>query len=138
MRELWLILHFVGLGVSLGAGVAIVALASQARTLSSEQLGAFLKQVRVLTFVGPLGLLLLIVSGLLMLGPAWAAVKTNGMFHTKLTLVVVLFFWIGFQHMRQARARKSGAGPKLPSTIALLVGPSLSVAIIVLAVLVFK
>ena len=138
MRELWLLLHFVGLGISLGAAVSILVLAGRAKGLSSEQLALFLKQVRVLTFVGPLGLLLLIVSGLLMLGPVWAAVKTNGLFHTKLTLVVILFFWIGFQHMSQARARKSGAAPKLPSTVTLLVGPTLSLVIIVLAVLVFK
>jgi len=137
VRDLFLILHFVGLGVGVGASVTMFIIAIATRNLPPAERGRIMGAIGVLRHVGPIGLLILIVSGILLTLPGWPALQSNGLFLAKLLLVLVLVGWVGYGHMRVASARRRGVPPS-PPPLALLPLPLVVVlAVIVLAVLVF-
>ncbi len=137
MRDFWLIVHFLGLGIGMGASVATVAVLFATRNLPPGERGPIIRGIGVLRHVGPTGLLLLIVSGVMLSLPMLDGLLRNGLFHTKLTLVVVLLGWVGYSHMRVARARRAGT-PVSPLPLWLAPLPLVVVSfVILLAVLIF-
>lgn len=136
------ILHFLGLAMGVGTGFAMFTLGFATRQLAPPERAAFMLRATALSRMGSIGLLLLIVSGLGMMWQrgvdvvfAWG----GGLFHVKLTLVVVLIGLVGYMHALTARAKREGGGPimaklAIVGQLTLLVG----ITIVVLAVLAFR
>jgi hypothetical protein len=141
MLDFWLMLHFLGLALGVGTSFAMLRLGSAAQGLPPAERGPFMMCASVVAKNGGLGLGLLIVSGLgLLLGRGVGAVMAWGgpMFHTKLTLVVVLIGAFGYLQVLMKKSRAAdgaAAAARIPlvSRAVLLLG----VATVVFAVLAF-
>jgi uncharacterized membrane protein len=140
--ETFVILHFIGLAMGVGTGFAMFTLGAATRNLPAPERAAFMLRATALSRMGSIGLLLLILSGLGLMWQrgvdvvfAWG----GGLFHVKLTLVVVLLGLVGYMHAVTARAKRAGGGPVMArlarlGQLTLLVG----MTIVVLAVLAFR
>ena len=140
MLDLWLILHFIGLALGVGAGLAMFRLRGAVADMPPAERGAFMMRASVLSKNSSIGLLLLIVSGIgLLMSHGVTAVMVAGgpMFHTKLTLVAILIGLFGYSQvlMKKARSGDAAAATRLPMISTLLM--LLSVSIIITAVLAF-
>jgi uncharacterized membrane protein len=142
MHTLLLIIHFIGLALGLGTGFALFTLGLAAKDMAPADRGAFMRRAMVLGKNGSIGLLLLILSGVWLVfsqGAAEVLAWGGGMFHVKLTLVVILMGTFGYMQMliRQAKGSDGAAAmARLPlvGRIMLL----LNIAIVVTAVLAFS
>jgi uncharacterized membrane protein len=141
MLDLWLIIHFIGLALGVGASFAALTLGLATRSMPPAERGEFMRRASILGKNGSLGLLLLIISGLgIMIGRGVDVVMAWGgpMFHIKLTLVVILIGLVGYLQVLMRKARSSdgaAAAARMPivSRIVLLLG----ISIVVFAVLAF-
>ena len=142
MHKLLLITHFIGLSLGLGTSFAMFTLGLAARDMTPADRGAFMRRAMVIAKNGSIGLLLLILSGVWLVfsqGAAEVMAWGGGMFHVKLTLVVILMGTFGYMQVLIRKAQGSdgaAAMARLPlvSRIMLL----LSIAIVVTAVLAFS
>ena len=135
VRDFWLILHFTGLFIGLGSGFSLLVLNFASNKLSAAEKGAFMRTASILGYIGPAGLVLLLISGLGLTIPVWSSYKSIALFHTKLTLFIVLLLFVGLGHM----LRKRSAGSP-PSTLLKAITPVpfiLGLIIVCLAVLSF-
>lgn len=89
MREVMLILHFIGLTMGLGTGFAHGFLGIAASKMSPDEATRFRMHSLVLSRMGHIGLALLIVSGLYLITPYWAMLPHSPLLITKLSLVSV-------------------------------------------------
>jgi uncharacterized membrane protein len=139
--DLLLILHFIGLALGVGAGLATFSIALGLKGLEPAELGKFMMRISVLRKNGSYGFLLLIASGIGFLverGWAAAAFRGGGFFHAKLTLVVVMAGLLGYSQVLAKKAREQQGGPvmgKLQLVGRVMLG--LGLTVIVLAVLSF-
>jgi len=142
MHKLLLITHFIGLALGLGTGFAMFTLGLATKDMTPADRGAFMRRAMVIAKNGSIGLLLLILSGVWLVfsqGAAEVMAWGGGMFHVKLTLVVILMGTFGYMQVLIRKAQGSdgaAAMARLPlvSRIMLL----LSIAIVVTAVLAFS
>jgi uncharacterized membrane protein len=141
MLSLWLILHFLGVALGVGTGFAMLTLGLSTKDLPTAEQGAFMRRASVIGLNGSIGLSLLLISGvglLLTRGVDVVMAWGGGMFHVKLTLVVVLIAVFGYMQVliRKSRNGDTAAAARLPiiSKIMLLLG----ISIIVTAVLAFQ
>jgi uncharacterized membrane protein len=140
MHKALLITHFLGLALGLGTGFSMLTLGLATSDMPPAERAAFMRRAMALGRNGSIGLLLLLVSGVaLVMTQGVAAVMAwgGGMFHVKLTLVVILMGVFGYMQVliRKARGGDTAAAARLPlasRTILLL-----SIAIVVVAVLAF-
>lgn len=142
MYETLLILHFIGLSLGLGTSFAMFTLNLATKDLEPAERGKFMQRVSVLSRNGSLGLLLLILSGLgivLYRGVGSVFAWGGGLFHAKLTLVVVLCGIVGFMQVTLKKARQTG-DPRLMARLPVLgrIGMITTLTIVVLAVAAFK
>ena len=135
LREAWLIIHFIGLFIGLGSGFALLVLNQVTNKMSPPEKGNFMKTASILAYVGPVGLIILLISGLGLTLPMWDSYKTIGLFHVKLTLFIILFLIVGIGHM--LRKRYAGGPPPAFMKYINLLPISLGLVIIILAVLSF-
>jgi uncharacterized membrane protein len=137
-----LILHFVGLALGVGTGFAMMALGKASAELPAEERTKFMLRAAVLSKNGSVGLALLILSGIGMLlvrGVGATFQAGGGLFHAKLTLVVIMAGLLGYMQATLKKAREAGGGPlmaKLPKLGGAML--MLGLAVIVLAVLAFE
>lgn len=140
MLDFWLIIHFIGLAFGVGASLAVFRLRLATADMAPAERGVFMQRVSVLSKNGSIGLLLLIVSGVgLLVGRGVGVVMAwgGGMFHAKLTLVVILIGLFGYSQVLAKKARSSDGAAAARLVIvsqALLV---VGLSIIVFAVLAF-
>ena len=138
MRDFWLIVHFLSIVIGVGAGFSHFIMIQFAKKLPPDKKTDLIKAVSFLTRIAPVGLFGLILSGIFMTWPLWHGLKTEGLFHVKITLVVILSVLIGYVQILQRKAKKDG-----PASIAgkvKIISPSIqliNLCIIILAVLVF-
>jgi uncharacterized membrane protein len=142
MFPVLLILHFIGLALGVGTGFAMMTLGKASADLSPEERTKFMLRASVLSKNGSIGLGLLILSGLGMLverGFGTVFKLGGGLFHAKLTLVVIMAGLLGYMQATLKKAREAGGGPlmaKLPKLGGAML--MLGLAVIVLAVLAFE
>ena len=139
--DLLLILHFFGLALGVGAGLATFSLSLGLKELEPAERGKFMQRVSVLRKNGSYGLLLLIASGIgFLVERGWeaAAFRGGGLFHAKLTLVVVMAGLLGYSQVLAKKAREK-PGPEIMGKLVLLgrVMLALGLTVIVLAVFAF-
>jgi putative copper export protein len=138
MRELMLIIHFIGLTMALGAGIANLFLGIVASKLQPAERGSFMSKTAILGRMGQIGLALLLLSGFYLITPYWKVLGEMPLLIAKLTLVVILLVLVASILFILRKSKKEN-NPAILAKIRplgmlnLLIG----IAIVILAVLVF-
>lgn len=105
--------HFLGLIFGMGSGFASLFIGIANKKISKEEGPGFMLRLRVLGYMGLIGIILLIVSGGYLATPYWSNIGKMPLFIAKLTLVVVLLVIVLLIDMQWRRALKNGGGPAL-------------------------
>jgi uncharacterized membrane protein len=138
MRELFLIIHFIGLTMALGTGFANMFLAAAASKLEPAERGVFMSRTTVLVRMGQIGLGFLLISGLYLITPYWKALGDLPTLIAKLTCVVLLIVMVTVISLRVRQAKKMNDPTLLAKLKPLgMINFFLGLAIVILAVLTF-
>lgn len=142
MYDLLLVLHFIGVALSVGTGFAFMALGIGTKDMALPERGAFMLRAFVIGRNGSIGLLLLLISGIsmVMIRGGFASVsETFGWpFRIKMILVLIIIGLVGYMESLMKKAKQDKGGPvmaRIPK-----VGPILlftALCVIVSAVLSF-
>lgn len=106
----FLMTHFVGLALAVGASFALFTLRRSGAGLEPAERTKFMQRTLVLSKNGSIGFLLLLVSGLAMLfmrGPGATMAAGGPAFHVKLTLIVILTGVFGYSQVLTKRVRQN-------------------------------
>ena len=138
MREILLIIHFIGLAMGIGTSFGFMFLGKAAAKLPKEEGLKFVLNSFALSKMGHTGLVLLVLSGLMLMMPYWGTLLTTPLLMLKLSFVLVLGALVGIISANAKKAQKGDPLKYLPKVrklgpISLLV----SITIVILAVLVF-
>lgn len=132
-----LIIHFIGLAMGVGTGLAYMFLGIAAEKMEPGARREFLLNLHPLSRMGQIGLLVLVLSGGSLMTPYWSRLGDMKLLIAKLVLVLVLGAVIGINAglMRKARAGNTEVMPRIAvlGRIALLT----AIVIVVLASLSF-
>ncbi|MBS1752830.1 MAG: hypothetical protein KF741_11430 [Ferruginibacter sp.] len=90
MRDIMLILHFIGLVMGLGTSFAHAFLGMAASKMSNDEATRFRMHAHVLSRMGYIGITLLIISGLYLITPYWPILTSTPLLILKLILVLLL------------------------------------------------
>lgn len=90
MREVMLIIHFLGLAMGLGTSIGFMILGIAASKMEKEEARKFGLNTYALSKMGQIGLVLLIVSGLYLMTPYWAVLTAMPLLMIKLVMVTIL------------------------------------------------
>jgi hypothetical protein len=139
MREVMLIIHFIGLTMALGAGFANLFLNTVAAKLEPAERGSFMSKITILGGMGQIGLGLLILSGLFLTTPYWKVLDEMPLFIAKLSLVALLLISVSRILLLLRKAKKEN-NPGLLKNIRPLgmFNFFVGITILVLAVLIFR
>lgn len=105
MREIMLILHFIGLVMGLGTSFAHAFLSIVTSKMTEDESTTFRLQSLVLSKMGNIGIVLLVVSGLYLITPYWKTLPSNPLLILKLALVAILIILIALINWRAKKAR---------------------------------
>jgi hypothetical protein len=138
MKDVMLIIHFLGLILGMGAGVTNFFVGMTNRDMPKEERPKFFLRLRVSGYLGLAGIILLILSGGYLMTPYWATLTSMPTLMAKLVLVLVLLILILIMDQKWRGAVKNNGGPDLMALpklgrFALPIG----ILIIILAVLTF-
>lgn len=89
-----LILHFLGLAMGLGTGFAHAFLGKIISKLDKSEAKKFSHQIKALSLMGSIGILLLIISGVYLIIPFWPSITSFPLLIFKLVLVFILVILI--------------------------------------------
>ncbi len=90
MRDIMLVIHFIGLVMGLGTGFAHMFLGIAGSKMEKAEAEDFAAKVVALDKMGVIGIILLILSGGYLMTPHWANLANLPLLMVKLTLVVIL------------------------------------------------
>lgn len=138
MREVMLIIHLLGLTMGVGTSFAFLFLGKRTSKLEKEDAPKFAVNILSLATMGHIGLTMLIVSGGYLMTPFWRILPSQPLLIAKLSLVVVLTIFIIVMGIVSRKAKKGDLKALLRIR---KMGPFIlltSIAIIILAVLVFR
>ena len=138
MREVMLIVHLLGLVLGVGTSFAFLFLGMRTSKLDSAEAPKFAINTLYLGTMGHIGLTMLIISGGYLMTPYWELLSSKPLLIAKLSLVVVLTIFIIILGVAAKKAKK---GDLTVLKKIRKMGPFtllISVAIVILAVLVFK
>ena len=113
MREVMLILHFIGVTMGLGTSFAHAFLGIATSKMSTDEATKFRLHSLVLSRMGHIGIALLIISGLYLITPFWAILPSSPLLILKLVLVVVLVVLITLINLSTKKAKKRDAEGQL-------------------------
>jgi len=139
MRELMLIIHFIGLTMALGTGFSNLFLGTVASKLDPAERGSFISKTMVLARMGQIGLGLLLLSGFYLITPFWKVLGDMPLLIAKLCLVALLIILVSTSSIMARNAKKQG-NPALMAKIkplgilTFLTG----ITIVIVAVLIFR
>ncbi|MCB9282727.1 MAG: hypothetical protein H6563_01525 [Lewinellaceae bacterium] len=139
MREIILIIHFIGLAMGLGTSLAYMFLGIASSKMAETDALKFQLNLLALSRMGQVGLTLLVVSGLWLMSPHWGLLASSPLLIVKLLLVSVLAVLIFLIHAEGQKAKKGDARIHFQKTaiygrLALFT----ALTIVVIAVLFFK
>ena len=109
MREVMLILHFIGLTMGLGTSFAHAFLGIATSKMSTDEATKFRLHSLVLSRMGNIGITLLVISGLYLITPYWAILPSSPLLILKLTLVVILVVLITLINLFTKKAKNGDA-----------------------------
>lgn len=138
MRDIMLIVHFIGLAMGIGTSFAFMFLGIASAKMEAAEGQKFRLNSFALSRMGHIGLAILIISGGYLMTPYWRALSSTPLLMAKLILVLVLAAMIGIVSVHARKAKQGQAEIHLKKIenlgkITMLVG----LAIVILAVLVF-
>jgi uncharacterized membrane protein len=135
MREVMLIIHFIGLAMGIGTSFAFLFLGIASSKMEVNEAQKFRMNTFSLMKMGYIGLTMLLISGGYLMTPYWKTLTASPLLIVKLVLVMVLFSIIGIIGASVKKAKISDAKTHLKKIrplgrLALLTG----ITIVVLAV----
>lgn len=138
MREVMLILHFIGLTMGLGTSFAHAFLGIVTSKMTAAEATKFRLYSLVLSKMGNIGIVLLLFSGLYLITPYWNILLSLPLLILKLVLVMVLVVLITMINLSSKKAMKGDADGQLKKMeslgkMTLIIG----VVIVILAVYIF-
>ncbi len=95
MREILLIIHFIGLAMGLGTSFGFMFLGIASSKMQKEEGLKFKLDTMALGRMGHIGLTLLIISGMGLMTPYWNMLPSSPLLIAKLILVLMLVALIG-------------------------------------------
>jgi len=104
MREIMLILHFIGLVMGLGTSFAHAFLSIATAKMSVGDAITFRLHSLVLSKMGNIGIILLVISGLYLITPYWRVLPSMPLLMFKLALVAILIILILMINIRSKKA----------------------------------
>lgn len=136
MRDVMLIMHFIGLALVVGTAFSLYFAAAKAKKMASEEGASFHLASLSQVMWGNIGLLLSFLSGGYLMTPYWKLLGEMPLMSTKLVLFLVIGGFFGMIGARAKKARKGDSQEHLSkaglfSNLALLT----ALLIVVLAVL---
>ena len=140
MYDVLLMIHFFGLALGVGGGLASFSLGLATKDMSPEERGKFMQRASILRKNGSFGLLLLIASGLgfvLERGFSTLTFRGGGFFHAKLLLVVVMAGLLGYSQVLFKKVREQGPAAMGKLLVVSRILLAMGLTVIVLAVLAF-
>lgn len=139
MREIMLIIHFIGLAMGVGTSFGFMFLGIAASKMKEEERKKFSLDILPLSRMGHIGITLLIVSGLYLMTPYWAVLSITPLLIIKLLLVAILIVIIGILSVAGRKAKNIDY-EKHMKTISVFGKVSLLLAalIVVVAVYIFR
>lgn len=138
MREVMLIIHFIGLAMGLGTSIGFIFLGAAASKMEKAEQQKFMLNAFALSNMGKTGIVLLVLSGSYLMTPYWKVLTDTPLLMVKLGLVLLLIVLIITITSLMNKVKKGEAEkylPKIPmiGRISLLT----TLAIVILAVYVF-
>ena len=138
MRDILLILHFIGLTMGLGTSFGFMFLGIAGGKMEKQDRIKFQLKTMALSRMGHIGITLLIITGGALMTPYWRILPSSPVLIAKLVLVLVLAVLIGIitvigKKARQGEPEAQFRKIELLGKISLLTG----VAIVALAVYFF-
>jgi uncharacterized membrane protein len=138
MKDILLIVHFIGLAMGLGTSLAFMFLGIASSKMEEKKAQEFTLNTFALSRMGQIGLTLLFISGIFLMGPYWETLSNAPLLIAKLVLVIILGALIGIISATAKKAKKGDTAIHLKKIeplgkISLLT----ALAIVVLAVLIF-
>lgn len=109
MREILLIIHFLGLAMGLGTSFANMFLGIASSKMEASEAKKFRLHTLALSKMGHIGLVLLIISGVFLMAPYWQILPSSPLLIAKLSLVVVLVSLVTVISMAGAKAKTGDA-----------------------------
>ena len=138
MRELMLIIHFIGLAMALGAGFANLFLGTVASKLQPAERGSFMSKTMILGRMGQIGLGLLLLSGFYLITPYWKVLGEMPLLIAKLSLVAIILILVTSFIIVARKAKKQNNPAMLAKMRPLgILNFLIAIAVVILAVLVF-
>ena len=108
MRDLLLILHFLGLAMGLGTSFAFMFLGMASAKMSEEEAKKFRMQTMSLSRMGHIGLALLLLSGFGLIGQYLDNIADMPLFIAQLVLAALLILIISLMTMEAKKAMATG------------------------------
>ena len=138
MREIFLIIHFIGLALGIGTGFAFMFLGRASSKMEKNEAIKFVLNTLTLRKMGQIGLILLIISGLYLIIPYWSSLTSMPTFVIKLILVLALVVIIVIMDKYAKEALKGNTEIYL-NKIKILSKPSqlIGIIIVILAIYTF-
>ena len=138
-REIFLILHILGLTLGVGVSFAYLFLGLSRKKMDAEEAQKDAVRSLSISLMGDIGILLLIGSGLFLMKPYWAVLATMPLLVAKLSFVAVLIILLLIIKINVANIKKGkiGKSAKIIQKLGKITLP-LGIIIIILAVLTFK
>lgn len=138
MRDILLIIHFIGLAMGLGTSIGYMFLGMAGSKLEKGEQIKFQLNIMALGRMGHIGLVLLVISGIGLMPPYWSILPTSPLLIAKLVLVMILGTLIVIITSKGNKAQLGDTAAQLKKIepigkIALLTG----IIIVILAVYIF-
>lgn len=111
MRDVMLILHFLGIAMGAGVSFAFLFLGLAAKKMAKEEAQKFMLNTYTLARMGNIGLVLLFLSGGYLMTPYWKLLGEMPLLATKLVLFLALGALLG---IISSNARKAKQGDPEP------------------------
>ncbi len=138
MKDVMLIVHFLGLAMGVGTAFGFMFLGMAAGKLERNEALKFMINALAMGRMGHIGLVLLLISGGYLMTPYWKNLGSMPLLITKLILFLVLAALIGVISSLGKKAKRGEAGKHLQKSAMLgRIGLLVGVTIVILAVLVF-
>ena len=138
MREVMLIVHFIGITMGLGTGFAQAFLAQATSKMTTAEATKFRIHSLVLGRMGQIGITFLIISGLYLITPFWKILPSSPLLMLKLTLVSLLVLLIIVISFLSNKAKKGDAEEQFEKIAKLgKITLPLSIIIVIVAVYIF-
>ncbi|MCK6693110.1 MAG: hypothetical protein L6Q97_13555 [Thermoanaerobaculia bacterium] len=109
MREVLLVIHFLGLAMGLGTSFANMFLGIAGSKMEATEARKFRLHTLALSKMGQIGLVLLVVSGIFLMTPYWSILPSSPLLIAKLALVVVLVSLVTVISLAGAKAKTGDA-----------------------------